>query len=221
MANSDTKMTAVLDQKHYIEELNRHLSCTVTDLQAKMDSLEKTNGKLVEEVRIFNLNLQGCILLGHQSNAVWCDIGVSVQLTAATDRINSLREEREQLQEENTNILQNSQRKEEVKSRCFHICFSLATFCWKSRLNTTLLKNHTPGCSSSLWFSEINARSVWECFVGIVFELNEDEISLISQLFLQDWMKSKWKRLLRSYLCLRYFSWENKTEVAEMSPLEF
>ncbi|XP_056625204.1 RUN and FYVE domain-containing protein 1 isoform X2 [Triplophysa dalaica] len=80
----DTKMTAVLDQKHYIEELNRHLSCTVTDLQAKMDSLEKTNGKLVEE------------------------------LTAATDRINSLREEREQLQEENTNILQNSQRKEEV-----------------------------------------------------------------------------------------------------------
>lgn len=45
-------MTAILDQKHYIEELNRHLSCTVTDLQAKMDSLEKTNCKLIEEVRI-------------------------------------------------------------------------------------------------------------------------------------------------------------------------
>lgn len=44
-------MTAILDQKHYIEELNRHLSSTVTDLQAKMDSLEKTNSKLVEEVR--------------------------------------------------------------------------------------------------------------------------------------------------------------------------
>lgn len=44
-------MTALLDQKHYIEELNRNLSGTVTDLQAKMDSLEKTNGKLVEEVR--------------------------------------------------------------------------------------------------------------------------------------------------------------------------
>lgn len=43
-------MTAILDQKHYIEELNRHLSGTVTDLQAKMDSLEKTNSKLVEEV---------------------------------------------------------------------------------------------------------------------------------------------------------------------------
>lgn len=43
-------MTAILDQKHYIEELNRHLSGTVTDLQAKMDSIEKTNSKLVEEV---------------------------------------------------------------------------------------------------------------------------------------------------------------------------
>lgn len=48
---SDSKMTAILDQKHYIEELNSHLSGTVTDLQAKMDSLEKTNSKLVEEVR--------------------------------------------------------------------------------------------------------------------------------------------------------------------------
>uniref|UniRef100_H3CUB8 RUN and FYVE domain containing 1 n=1 Tax=Tetraodon nigroviridis TaxID=99883 RepID=H3CUB8_TETNG len=80
----DSKMTAILDQKHYIEELNRHLSGTVTDLQAKMDSLEKTNSKLVEE------------------------------LTAATDRINSLREEQEKLRQENDSILQSSQKKEEV-----------------------------------------------------------------------------------------------------------
>ncbi|CAJ1058142.1 RUN and FYVE domain-containing protein 1 [Xyrichtys novacula] len=80
----DTKMTAILDQKHYIEELNRHLSGTVTDLQAKMDSLERTNSKLVEE------------------------------LTAATDRINSLREEQEHLRKENETILQSSQKKEEA-----------------------------------------------------------------------------------------------------------
>ncbi|KAJ8337633.1 hypothetical protein SKAU_G00365990, partial [Synaphobranchus kaupii] len=80
----DGKMTAILDQKHYIEELNRHLSCTVTDLQAKMDSLEKTNFKLIEE------------------------------LTAATDRINALREEQDQLQQQNRTILQSSQKKEEV-----------------------------------------------------------------------------------------------------------
>eukprot|EP00064_Thunnus_orientalis_P012109 superscaffoldBa00001817_g12143 len=83
-AKDDNKMTAILDQKHYIEELNRHLSGTVTDLQAKMDSLEKTNSKLVEE------------------------------LTAATDRINSLREEQEQLKKENESILQSSQKKEEA-----------------------------------------------------------------------------------------------------------
>uniref|UniRef100_A0A7N8WXX5 RUN and FYVE domain containing 1 n=1 Tax=Mastacembelus armatus TaxID=205130 RepID=A0A7N8WXX5_9TELE len=77
-------MTAILDQKHYIEELNRHLSGTVSDLQAKMDSLEKTNSKLVEE------------------------------LTAATDRINSLREEQEHLRKENESILQSSQKKEEA-----------------------------------------------------------------------------------------------------------
>ncbi|KAM4554549.1 RUN and FYVE domain-containing protein 1 [Odontesthes bonariensis] len=80
----DTKMTAILDQKHYIEELNRHLSGTVTDLQAKMDSIEKTNSKLVEE------------------------------LTAATDRINSLQEEQEQLKKQNESILQSSQKKEEA-----------------------------------------------------------------------------------------------------------
>ncbi|KAM8847826.1 RUN and FYVE domain-containing protein 1 [Synchiropus picturatus] len=80
----DTKMTAILDQKHYIEELNRHLSGTVTDLQAKMDSLEKTNSKLIEE------------------------------LTAATDRINSLQEEQEQLKMENETIMQSSQKKEEA-----------------------------------------------------------------------------------------------------------
>ncbi|XP_015232772.1 PREDICTED: RUN and FYVE domain-containing protein 1-like [Cyprinodon variegatus] len=80
----DAKMTAILDQKHYIEELNRHLTGTVTDLQAKMDSLEKTNNKLVEE------------------------------LTAATDRINSLQEEQQQLRQENDSILLTSQKKEEA-----------------------------------------------------------------------------------------------------------
>ncbi|XP_017282174.1 RUN and FYVE domain-containing protein 1 [Kryptolebias marmoratus] len=84
MPKDDNKMTVILDQKHYIEELNRHLSGTVADLQAKMDSIEKTNSKLVEE------------------------------LTAATDRINSLQDEQQQLRTENESILQSSQKKEEA-----------------------------------------------------------------------------------------------------------
>ncbi|RXM36302.1 RUN and FYVE domain-containing protein 1 [Acipenser ruthenus] len=80
----DGEMTAILDQKHYIEELNRHLSCTVTDLQAKLDSLEKANAKLIEE------------------------------MAAATDRIQALEEEQEQLREENSSIKQSSERRVEV-----------------------------------------------------------------------------------------------------------
>ncbi|EPY87656.1 RUN and FYVE domain-containing protein 1 [Camelus ferus] len=44
------RITDVLDQKNYVEELNRHLSCTVGDLQTKIDGLEKTNSKLQEEI---------------------------------------------------------------------------------------------------------------------------------------------------------------------------
>ncbi|KFO11947.1 RUN and FYVE domain-containing protein 1, partial [Balearica regulorum gibbericeps] len=51
----DGGITAVLDQKHYVEELNRHLSCTVADLQNKIDCLEKTNSKLQEEVCVWSV----------------------------------------------------------------------------------------------------------------------------------------------------------------------
>ncbi|XP_069055410.1 RUN and FYVE domain-containing protein 1 isoform X3 [Pleurodeles waltl] len=76
----DEEMTAVLDQKHYLEELNRHLSCTVGDLQLKIDNLERTNSKLLEE------------------------------LAAAKDRIVSLQEEQQQLQHENALIREQSER---------------------------------------------------------------------------------------------------------------
>lgn len=116
-SSSDSKMTAILDQKHYIEELNRHLSGTVTDLQAKMDSLEKTNSKLVEEVR-WTVNFPGgcnsCFFPKLCSVRLTVCIILFPQLTAATDRINSLREEQEQLRQKNESILQSSQKKEEV-----------------------------------------------------------------------------------------------------------
>uniref|UniRef100_A0A8C4UPJ3 RUN and FYVE domain-containing protein 1 n=1 Tax=Falco tinnunculus TaxID=100819 RepID=A0A8C4UPJ3_FALTI len=71
-------------QKHYVEELNRHLSCTVADLQNKIDCLEKTNSKLQEE------------------------------LAAATDRIGSLQEEQQQLKQQNELIRERSEKSVEV-----------------------------------------------------------------------------------------------------------
>uniref|UniRef100_A0A8C0H2V9 RUN and FYVE domain-containing protein 1 n=1 Tax=Chelonoidis abingdonii TaxID=106734 RepID=A0A8C0H2V9_CHEAB len=71
-------------QKHYVEELNRHLSCTVGDLQSKIDCLEKTNLKLQEE------------------------------LAAAVDRIGSLQEEQQQLKHQNELIRERSEKSVEV-----------------------------------------------------------------------------------------------------------
>ncbi|XP_064336238.1 RUN and FYVE domain-containing protein 1 isoform X3 [Camelus dromedarius] len=78
------RITDVLDQKNYVEELNRHLSCTVGDLQTKIDGLEKTNSKLQEE------------------------------LSAATDRICSLQEEQQQLREQNELIRERSEKRVEM-----------------------------------------------------------------------------------------------------------
>ncbi|KAM4677451.1 RUN and FYVE domain-containing protein 1 isoform 1-T3 [Discoglossus pictus] len=81
------EIAAVLDQKHYVEELNRHLSCTVSDLQVKIESLEKINSKLNEE------------------------------LIAAKDRIVSLQDEHNQLLKEYSEIRQISERSVEVNKQ--------------------------------------------------------------------------------------------------------
>ncbi|XP_051925126.1 protein RUFY3 isoform X7 [Hippocampus zosterae] len=53
-AEGDGQITAILDQKNYVEELNRHLSASVNNLQAKVDALEKSNSKLTEELAVAN-----------------------------------------------------------------------------------------------------------------------------------------------------------------------
>ncbi|KAL1123187.1 hypothetical protein AAG570_002274 [Ranatra chinensis] len=50
-------MTTVLDQKNYIEELNRHLNATVANLQAKVESLTTTNALMKEDLAIAKKNL--------------------------------------------------------------------------------------------------------------------------------------------------------------------
>ncbi|XP_038629954.1 RUN and FYVE domain-containing protein 2, partial [Scyliorhinus canicula] len=48
----DGQIAAMLDQKNYVEELNRQLTSTVGSLQGRVDSLEKANSKLIEELAI-------------------------------------------------------------------------------------------------------------------------------------------------------------------------
>ncbi|NXE08381.1 RUFY3 protein, partial [Lophotis ruficrista] len=100
-SEGDGQITAILDQKNYVEELNRHLSATVNNLQAKVDALEKSNTKLTEEVSVIE---------NHPT--VWDKNGkggatfrflVYVMMSVAKDRTadgHALTEARKQLKEE-------------------------------------------------------------------------------------------------------------------------
>nr|XP_008113392.1 PREDICTED: RUN and FYVE domain-containing protein 2 isoform X1 [Anolis carolinensis] len=77
-------IAAILDQKNYVEELNRQLNSTVGGLHTRVDSLEKSNTKLIEELAI------------------------------AKNNIIKLQEENHHLRSENTLILMKTQRHLEV-----------------------------------------------------------------------------------------------------------
>ncbi|XP_052329746.1 RUN and FYVE domain-containing protein 2 isoform X4 [Oncorhynchus keta] len=78
------QVAAILDQKNYVEELNRQLNSSVHGLQGRVDNLEKTNSKLIEELAI------------------------------AKNNIIKLQEENHQLRNENTIILIKAQQQLEV-----------------------------------------------------------------------------------------------------------
>ncbi|MEJ1274737.1 RUN and FYVE domain containing 3 [Cricetulus griseus] len=79
-SEGDGQITAILDQKNYVEELNRHLNATVNNLQGKVDALEKSNTKLTEE------------------------------LAVANNRIITLQEEMERVKEESSYLLESSRK---------------------------------------------------------------------------------------------------------------
>ncbi|CAH1794975.1 unnamed protein product, partial [Owenia fusiformis] len=54
---NDAKMAAILDQKNYLEELNRHLNATVTNLQQKLESTQTTNALMKEDLAIAKNNI--------------------------------------------------------------------------------------------------------------------------------------------------------------------
>ncbi|XP_059373585.1 RUN and FYVE domain-containing protein 2-like isoform X1 [Carassius carassius] len=51
------QISAILDQKNYVEELNRQLNSSVQGLQGRVESLEKSNSKLIEELAIAKNNI--------------------------------------------------------------------------------------------------------------------------------------------------------------------
>ncbi|MGH0132646.1 UNVERIFIED_CONTAM: hypothetical protein FKN15_049721 [Acipenser sinensis] len=51
------QVAAMLDQKNYVEELNRQLNSTVHSLQGRVDSMERSNTKLIEELAIAKNNI--------------------------------------------------------------------------------------------------------------------------------------------------------------------
>ncbi|XP_040292303.1 RUN and FYVE domain-containing protein 2 [Bufo bufo] len=50
-------ISAILDQKNYVEELNRQLNGTVSSLHTRIDTMEKSNAKLIEELAIAQNNI--------------------------------------------------------------------------------------------------------------------------------------------------------------------
>ncbi|XP_058791399.1 RUN and FYVE domain-containing protein 2 isoform X2 [Phymastichus coffea] len=68
-------MTTVLDQKNYIEELNRHLNATVQNLQAKVESLTTTNALMKEDLSISKNNL---ISLHYENQQLKKELGIEV-----------------------------------------------------------------------------------------------------------------------------------------------
>uniref|UniRef100_A0A8C5H3M2 RUN and FYVE domain containing 2 n=1 Tax=Gouania willdenowi TaxID=441366 RepID=A0A8C5H3M2_GOUWI len=53
----NSQIASILDQKNYVEELNRQLSSTVNGLHGRVESLEKSNSKLIEELAIAKNNI--------------------------------------------------------------------------------------------------------------------------------------------------------------------
>ncbi|XP_048339013.1 protein RUFY3-like [Sphaerodactylus townsendi] len=102
-SEGDGQITAILDQKNYVEELNRHLSATVNNLQAKVDALEKSNTKLTGELAVANnriITLQGEMERIKEESSYMLESNRKVTKQDRTSDGHALSEARKQLKEE-------------------------------------------------------------------------------------------------------------------------
>ncbi|XP_012288982.1 RUN and FYVE domain-containing protein 2 isoform X3 [Orussus abietinus] len=77
-------MTTVLDQKNYIEELNRHLNATVTNLQAKVEALTTTNALMKEDLAIAKNNI---LALHDENRELKKELGIEVKETGENGKV--------------------------------------------------------------------------------------------------------------------------------------
>ncbi|XP_043917158.1 protein RUFY3-like [Protopterus annectens] len=101
-AKENEKLSEILDQKNYIEEVNRQLSATISNLQTKVDSLEKSNARMTEELAVANnqiLTLQKVIQQAQRQNINYPDADCKVTREDGSDR-QGLTETKKQLKEE-------------------------------------------------------------------------------------------------------------------------
>uniref|UniRef100_A0A2P2I1Y6 RUN and FYVE domain-containing protein 2-like n=1 Tax=Hirondellea gigas TaxID=1518452 RepID=A0A2P2I1Y6_9CRUS len=88
-ASDQDNLTTVLDQKNYIEELNRHLNATVSNLQARVESLTTTNALMKEDLAIARSNLTQ---LHDENESLRQDKGIPTAAAAAAHQKHADRE---------------------------------------------------------------------------------------------------------------------------------
>uniref|UniRef100_A0A8C9XLK5 RUN and FYVE domain containing 2 n=1 Tax=Sander lucioperca TaxID=283035 RepID=A0A8C9XLK5_SANLU len=84
--NRNSQIASILDQKNYVEELNRQLNSTVHGLQGRVDSLEKSNSKLIEELAIAKNNIIKLQEENQQLRKVHRNIDLVTQGDASVER---------------------------------------------------------------------------------------------------------------------------------------
>lgn len=70
LSRGSKQMAAILDQKNYLEELNRHLSATVTSLQQKLEGLQTATILIKEDLLIAQDNI---LQLQHENSRLKSD----------------------------------------------------------------------------------------------------------------------------------------------------
>ncbi|ESO87041.1 hypothetical protein LOTGIDRAFT_107183 [Lottia gigantea] len=65
--DGNARMATILDQKNYLEELNRHLNATVANLQQKLETFQTTNALMKEDLAIAKNQI---LMLQEQNDAL-------------------------------------------------------------------------------------------------------------------------------------------------------